>query len=406
MKFCIYCGSQLDSGDMFCTACGKSLPNSKESSAQQSPNTGATPIPQQYTPPVPPGQVRAQHNNQPAQPGQNIPPVQQRQYAGPNTASQGYNSPQQNGGHPPYHPGASSSQSFASPSASSSQSFASPSASSSQSFASPGAPQPHPGGSNQFTQFSQEMNTGNIQKRTGGRGMLLGGIIGLVVLAILIGGIIIALHPKETSGRNDDSPKDKKSSSASIDKDSKKDNDGKKADKEKPSNQLPKNVKTDAQLSDIVGYWEGTILFTRMEGFENIPEEDLPPDFDMRAFIAETMASPVPMEIEFEEDGSWELDIDLMEGMLIGSSDYDRDKYELSPLLIKKLDKGSFKIGFTEKVDEGGISGEAQLSLSGSVVEENGALSIKGTFLISVVEDGIVITEEGEYTVFPQQNQD
>ena len=230
------------------------------------------------------------------------------------------------------------------------------------------------------------------------------GIIGMVVLAIIVGGIIIALRSKDSSGRNDDNPKDKKSTSASIDKDSKKDNDGKKAEdnkkaaKEKPSNQLPKNIKADAQLSDIVGYWEGTILLTRMEGFENIPEEDLPPDFDMRAFIAEVMATPVPMEIEFEEDGSWELDIDLMEGMLIGSQDYDREKYEVSPLIIKKLDKGSFNVGFTEKINEG----EAQLHLSGSVVEEDGELSIKGTFLISLEEDGLVITEEGDFTVFPQ----
>lgn len=239
--------------------------------------------------------------------------------------------------------------------------------------------------------------------------MLLGGIIGLVVLAIIVGGIIIALRPKDNSGRNDDNPKDKKSSSASIDKDSKKDNDSKKAednkntDKEKPSKQLPKNVKTDAQLSDIVGYWEGTILFTRMEGFENIPEEDLPPDLDMKAFIAEVMASPVPMVIEFEEDGNWELDINLMEGMLMGSRDYEREEYESSPLIIKKLDNGSFNVDFSEKIEEDGISGEVQLFLSGSVVEEDGELSIKGTFLISLEEDGIVITEEGEYTVFPQE---
>ena len=402
MKFCVYCGTQLDSGDMFCTACGKSLTNTKESTGQQGPDTSAPPIPpqpQQYTPPVPPGQQAnptpsqythpvppvqdgTQYNYQTTQP-QNTPPSQQRQYAGPNTASQGYYSPPQNAGPPPYHPGASQTQNFASP----------------------GAPQPRPGGNNQFTQFSQEMNTGNIQKRTGSRGMLLWGIIGMVVLAIIVGGIIIALRSKDSSGRNDDNPKDKKSTSASIDKDSKKDNDGKKAednkkaDKEKPSNQLPKNIKADAQLSDIVGYWEGTILLTRMEGFENIPEEDLPPDFDMRAFIAEVMATPVPMEIEFEEDGSWELDIDLMEGMLLGSQDYDREKYEVSPLIIKKLDKGSFNVGFTEKINEG----EAQLHLSGSVVEEDGELSIKGTFLISLEEDGLVITEEGEYTVFPQE---
>lgn len=379
MKFCLYCGTQLDSGDMFCTACGKSISN-----------TNTPPIPpqsQQYTPPIPPGQVRAQHNNQPTQPGQNIPPVQQRQYAGPNTASQGYNSPQQNAGHPPYHPGSSSSQNFASP----------------------GAPQPRPGGNNQFTQFSQEMNTGEIQKRTGGRGMLLGGIIGLVVLAIIIGGILIALRPKDNSGRNDDNPNDNKSSSASIDKDSKKDNDSKKAednkkpDEEKPSNQLPKDVKTDAQLSDIVGYWEGTMLFTRMEGFENIPAEDLPPDLDMKVAIAEIMASPAPMVIEFEEDGNWELDVDIMDGMLIGSRDYNREEYEFSPLIIKKLDKGSFNVEFSEKVDEDGISGEAKLNLSGSVVEKDGELSIVGTFLITMTQRDIVITEEGEYTIFPQE---
>ncbi|MGI6085935.1 MAG: zinc-ribbon domain-containing protein [Acetivibrionales bacterium] len=370
MRFCVYCGTQLDSDDRFCTACGKSTPNSKENADQQSPNNGTPPIrpqPQQYTPPVPPGQQSSPTSGQYTPP---VPPVQQT-----------YTPPQQFAGPPPYHPGASSSQNYASP----------------------GAPQPRPGGNNPFTQFSEEMNTGNIQKRTGGRGMLLGGIIGLIVLAIIIGGIIIALRPKDSSGRNDDNPKDKKSNSASIDKDAEKDKDSKMPDKEKPSNKLPENVKADAQLSDIVGYWEGTILFTRMEGFENIPEEDLPPDFDMRAFIAEVMATPVPMEIEFEEDGSWELDIDIMEGMLMGSRDYEREAYESSPLIINKLEKGTFNVNFTEKVDEGGISGEAQLSLSGSVVEEDGELSIKGTFLITLVENDIVITEEGEYTVFSQQ---
>lgn len=383
MKFCIYCGAQLDSGDRFCTACGKSTVNSNESVGQQSSDTGASPIPpqpQQYTPPIPPGQTGPQYNNQLAQPEQNIPPVQQGYYAGPNTASQGYNMPQQNGGFPPYHPGASQSQNFASP----------------------GAPQPRPGGSNQFTQFSQEMNTGNIQKRTGSRGMLLWGIIGLVVLAIIVGGIITALRLKDSSGGNDDNPKDKKSSSVSIDKENNEDKDSKKAE-EKPSKQLFKNVKTDAQLSDIAGYWEGTILFTRMEGFENIPEEDLPPDFDMKAFIAEVMASPVPMVIEFEEDGNWELDVDLMEGMLLGSQDYDREMHEFSPLIIKKLDNGSFNVEYTEKADGYGNSNEAQILLSGSVVQEDGELSIKGRFLISLTEDGITITEEGEYTVFPQE---
>ncbi len=391
MKFCVYCGAQLESGDRFCTACGKNIPNSNETTGQQSPNTGAAPTPPQsgqYTPPVPPGRVGSQHNNPPSPPGQNnIPPVQQMHFAGPNNASQGYTPPQQNAGPPPYHPGAPSSQSFASP----------------------GASQPRPGGSNPFTRFSEEMNTGNIQKRTGGRGMLLGGIIGLVVLSIVIGGIIIALRPKDNSGRNGDNPKDKKSSSASIDKgssegnDSTKAEDNKKPDKEKPSNTLPENVKTDAQLSDIIGYWEGTILFTRMEGFENIPPEDLPPDLDMKATIAEIMASPAPMEIEFEEDGNWELEIDIMEGMLMGSRDYDREEYESSPLIIKKLDNGSFNVDFSEKIDEDGISGEAQLLLSGSVVEEDGELSIKGTFLITLVDNDIVITEEGEYTVYQQE---
>lgn len=123
----------------------------------------------------------------------------------------------------------------------------------------------------------------------------------------------------------------------------------------------------------------------------------------MKAAIAEIMASPSPMEIEFEEDGNWELYIDIMEGMLLGSRDFDGEEYEYSPLIIKKLDNGSFNLEYTEKADEYGNSDEARILLSGSVIEEDGEFSIKGRFLISLTEDGITITEEGEYTVFPQE---
>lgn len=234
--------------------------------------------------------------------------------------------------------------------------------------------------------------------------MLLGGIIILIVAAIVIGGLIIALRLKNKSQENDDTPKDK--ISASIDEEPENDENSEKSDNEKSAKVLPENVKTDAILSDIAGYWEGTILFTRMEGFENIPPEDLPPDMDMEATIAEIMASPAPMRMEIEEDGNWELEIDIVMGMLLGSRDYERDEYEISPLLIKNLDKGVFNVDFSEQIDEDGVSGESQLSLSGTVIQDGGTLSIEGTFLISVTQDDIVITEEGNYTIFPQQNED
>lgn len=55
-------------------------------------------------------------------------------------------------------------------------------------FASPGGGSSHPrsGGENPFTDFSNEMNTGRIQRRTGLSGMLLWAVVGLVIVGIIV----------------------------------------------------------------------------------------------------------------------------------------------------------------------------------------------------------------------------
>lgn len=246
-----------------------------------------------------------------------------------------------------------------------------------------------PHATNPFSQFSRDMNKGEDQQTHMERGSLLGGIVALVLLAFVVTvGILVFMDPpKHIRSRdkvtlNNDVPNQLPMDQAS----------GLLSPDSLPS-QL--NIKEDAILQDLAGKWVGQMNFTKMEGYDTIPKEELPPDFDH--LVAQALSTPTPATFEVDEEGNWELYIDLVEGMLLDSDDYDYEEYPTSPLQIKALNKGSFLIDVEDSEDEA----NTHIYLSGNIVQGEGSLQIHGSFMVSLKMGETHILQEASYVLNP-----
>ena len=322
-KFCVYCGTPLEENALFCVGCGNKTDSAPVYAGADTPAPRA---PQQTG-------AYYQMQQEPA------PPQAGGYYQQPTAA------PGPGGGpyYPPQQPGAGY----------------------------PNAGYPNAG-------YSAPM------RPKGNRGVLIGVIIGLVVLAAAA--VIFFVFIKRPAGKpdvNNASPSVTSGGAPSQ------------GNNEKPP--VADNIVKDALLADIAGIWEGEIEFTRIEGFEKLPAEDLPPDF--KEIINEVLANPAPLEFEIEADGNWDFYADVVMGMWFSSDDYDYDKYESSPLLITGLKNGAFDVSYEEKIDEDDIQGNASMRLTGTVYENSKGLYIEGTISVSMKADGATIIEEGNYSV-------
>lgn len=328
-KFCEYCGAAMQLEDLFCPSCGKK------------PNELQTPMVATLSDGVP-----AQEESAALQPQ---PLAQAVAYEQPST----YSPFSQETGQPPVQ----------------------------QTY----SYQP-PSQNNPFARFSGEMNTGTPQRRTTGRGMVLGGIIAMFVIAAVVTGIVLALHKPDgstpsavgTAGTLAVMP------SASPD------------NADMPA-ALPdvQNVKTDATLAEIVGDWTGEMQFVRMDGYDTLPADELPPDFKEQ--IAQAMAEPSPVAIEIEDDGNWSLDVDIIQGMQMGSRDYKDFSNNGNPNIIQALQEGCFEVDIDGTED----GATMQLNFSGVVSKMDDGLAIQGVFMLAVKRGDIDAVMEGYYLVRP-----
>lgn len=346
-KFCMHCGTPLEEDALFCVGCGQKT-DAATGSAQTGESEQAQNAPPQHIPYEAPAFTAAVPGPTTPAPQQTAAYYQQPPMAEPQQTNVYYQQPQQ----PP---------------------------------AGQGYPPQPPAGGYAYTPYPGAANAGNTRQKTGNRGLLIGGIIGLVVLAIAIV-VVVLVFAKPPAAKPGSSTAGPTVSSGG---------DVIQGNNEKPP--VADNIVKDALLADIAGIWEGEIEFTRIEGFEKLPAEDLPPDF--KEIINEVLANPAPLEFEIEADGNWDFYADVVMGMWFSSDDYDYDKYESSPLLITGLKNGAFDVSYEEKIDEDDIQGNASMRLTGTVYENSKGLYIEGTISVSMKADGATIIEEGNYSV-------
>jgi DNA-directed RNA polymerase subunit RPC12/RpoP len=242
---------------------------------------------------------------------------------------------------------------------------------------------------NAFRDFSEQVNTGQVQKKTGSRGLLWGGIIALVFVTLLI--MVVAVAIRKMGSKTEELVSHEVTETVFGDNEII-------SDIEASSGQ-PQNVKTDASLESIAGYWVGEFNFTRMDGLDSFPADELPANFE--EMIARILSEPSAMEMEFEADGNWGLDIDVEMGMNFSSYDYDRNLYPTSPLIIKEITDGYFVVDHVEVQELDGDMARMRLSIDGYVVEDSAGQSINGHMILEMEQGDIYAFEEGDFILYP-----
>lgn len=381
MKYCVNCGTKMADDDKFCPSCGaKSNEYMTDVAAASAPQHPAAPEPEAYasqqTPPQPAPQAAA-YPQQPTPRQPEPSPVYPQQQ----TPSQyGQAAPQPTPGQPgprPAYP----------------QQPVAPSYSGANQAQPAYAPQPRTG-DNPYARFSGAMNTGNIQRKTSSRGLLIGGIIALIILAAIIAAVILffgkppAEKPADLPSGNNASVNMPSGSGSS----------------QQNNNQsaLPDTgkIKKDARLDELIGTWTGEYYFTRFEGYESLPADELPDDF--QEIVSDLLSSPSPVEFYVSDSGHWEIYIDVMTGMMFDSYEYDYEIYETSPMLIE-LENGKFDISYTEDyTEEYGYESSGSIKLYGSVTEDSDGLHIAATFQMTFREDDIYVVQEGNFVISPE----
>lgn len=147
-KFCEHCGAAMEPDDFFCPSCGQRIIDIKENENLTKPDISGEPE----------SPEKPLIYQTPETPEASYTPVVSQTYQEPQAPemSQGYQAPQTSG--------------------------------------MPGQPNPfarQSSGANPFKQFSSSMNLDPSSSQTSNRGIILGGIIAIIILAVIIGGIIL-----------------------------------------------------------------------------------------------------------------------------------------------------------------------------------------------------------------------
>ncbi|MBR4719328.1 MAG: zinc-ribbon domain-containing protein [Lachnospiraceae bacterium] len=161
----------------------------------------------------------------------------------------------------------------------------------------------------------------------------------------------------------------------------------------------------DANLLSLVGTYEGEFQCTALEGMENIPGA---PADEVKKKVDEALGAPAKCTLEIEDDGDWELDVELLGGMRIDARDWKIDDPktagEGSAHLIQLVNGGEYdiEISQTDEIDDkelGSGTAEGKFVHSGVYCEKDGKNLIAGFMSQAMNMNGITLKVEGYFTV-------
>ena len=161
----------------------------------------------------------------------------------------------------------------------------------------------------------------------------------------------------------------------------------------------------DANLMNLVGTYEGEFQCTALEGMENIPGA---PADEVKKKVDEALGSPAKCTLEIEDNGKWELYVELLGGMRLDCRDWEIDDPktagEASAHLIQLVNGGTYDIEIeqSEEVNDkemGSGTAEGKFVHTGVYCEKDGKNLIAGFMSQAMNMNGINLKVEGYFTV-------
>ncbi len=216
-------------------------------------------------------------------------------------------------------------------------------------------------------------NHPSTQPKPAGRGMALWIVIGVLAVALIVTVVLLLTRRDETEDAPESVSRSSASTSASL--------------RASASSSAPEDEEIvpveEATLADIDGDWRGEFEFTRLEGYENLPDGQRPPDIVQ--LVEQTLAEKQNMHFDIRPDGVWVIDIN---GPIRVNINASTDFGSPSPVKIERIENGVFALSFDD--------GSSAFELNCTVAENGDGMMLVGE-LLSTTEDGAVLTREGTF---------
>ena len=158
-------------------------------------------------------------------------------------------------------------------------------------------------------------------------------------------------------------------------------------------------IKTDADLTDLIGEYAGEIQMTVLDGFDQI--DGIPASFE--AERARALKEPLPCELEIEDDGDWTISWKFMNDMTFRSRDF-RNPEEFTPeeiqaILITRPAGGLYHAKMDKTAEENGEKVRMAVDHIGAYCTDGTRKMMAGNFLAHINMYGALVTLQGDFLV-------
>ena len=154
-----------------------------------------------------------------------------------------------------------------------------------------------------------------------------------------------------------------------------------------------------SDLRDLIGEYEGEMQMTKLEGMETMPGAEEHMD-KIKAMVDKALSEPGPCTLSINEDGEWEISIQMLSGMTMGSHELGRQSPNPSKFNILLVNNGCYSVKLTEEdLQEEGDEGSGSIEHTGVYCEKDGKNLIAGYLDITLEMNGAKVHMKGDFVV-------
>ncbi|MCR5023626.1 MAG: zinc-ribbon domain-containing protein [Lachnospiraceae bacterium] len=154
-----------------------------------------------------------------------------------------------------------------------------------------------------------------------------------------------------------------------------------------------------SDLRDLIGEYEGEMQMKTLDGIDTMPGAEEHMD-QIKAMVDKALSEPGPCTLSINEDGEWEIGIQLMSGMTMSSHDMGMHSVNPSKFNILLVNNGRYSVKLTEEdLKEEGDEGTGSVEHTGVYCEKDGKNLIAGYLDITLEMNGAKVHMKGDFVV-------